>query len=39
MTQPLQIDTHVTNKYDVDNFIDNATLLRLDPNEQLNIPN
>ena len=39
MTQPPQIETHVTNKIYVDNLIENATLLRLDPNEQLNIPN
>ena len=31
MTQPPQIDTHVTNRIFVTNLLDNATLLRLDP--------
>ena len=34
-----QILTHVTNKMYVDNSIDNATLLKLDPNEKLDITN
>ena len=39
ITQPPQIDTHATNRIFVTNLLDNATLLRLDRNEQLNIPN
>ena len=39
MMQPPQIETHVTNKFYVDNLVDNATLLRLHPDEELNIPN
>ena len=38
MMQPPQIETHVTNKFYVDNLVDNATLLRLHPDEELNIP-
>ena len=39
MMQPPQIETHVTNKFYVDNLVDNATLLRLHPDEVLNIAN
>ena len=39
MMQPPQIETHVTNIYYVDDLVDNATLLRLHPDEELNIPN
>ena len=39
MTQPPQIQSHCCIKKYVDESIDNATLLRLNHNEKLNIPN